>query len=112
MSCTLHLDSTRTICNIFKMNEQIRGILVKLRESAGLSQAQVAERLQFTASRVSRLESGDTDLSLEDAELIASRIDSPESKAFAAYLRTDWKILERPGFNHVSLAALWKAEEA
>jgi transcriptional regulator with XRE-family HTH domain len=82
--------------------------LVKLREKAGLSQAQVAERLQFTASRVSRLESGDTDLSLEDAELIASRIDSPESKAFASYLRTDWKILERPGFNHVSLAFLWK----
>jgi transcriptional regulator with XRE-family HTH domain len=93
-------------------NEQIRSILVKLREKAGLSQAQVAERLKFTASRVSRLESGDTELSLEDAELIASRIDSPESKAFATYIRTEWKILERPGFNHVSLAALWRAEEA
>jgi transcriptional regulator with XRE-family HTH domain/GTPase SAR1 family protein len=93
-------------------NEQIRGILVKLRENKNLSQAQLAERLQFTASRVSRLESGDTELSVEDAELIASRIGSEEATAFATYLRTEWKILERPGFNHVSLAALWKAEEA
>ncbi|HEU5070606.1 MAG TPA: helix-turn-helix transcriptional regulator [Verrucomicrobiae bacterium] len=93
-------------------NEQIRGILVKLREKAGLSQAQLAERLQFNASRVSRLESGGTELTLEDAELIASGIASEESKAFADYLRSEWKILERPGFNHVSLASLWKAEEA
>jgi transcriptional regulator with XRE-family HTH domain len=95
-----------------KENEQIRSTLVKLREKAGLSQAQVAERLQFTASRVSRLESGDTELSKEDAELIASKIGSDEAKAFAEYLGTDWKILERPGFNHVSLASLWKAEKS
>lgn len=93
-------------------NEQIRGILVKLREKAGLSQAQLAERLQFNASRVSRLESGGTELSLDDAELIASGIASAESKAFADYLRSEWKILERPGFNHVNLAALWKAEQS
>jgi len=93
-------------------NEQKRGILVKLREKAGLSQAQLADRLKFTASRVSRLESGDTDLSAEDAELIASSIGSEEAKAYASYLKTDWTILERPGFNHVSLSALWKAEVA
>jgi transcriptional regulator with XRE-family HTH domain len=93
-------------------NEQRRGILVKLREKAGLSQAQLAERVQFTPSRVSRLESGGTDLSLEDAELLASSIGSEEAKAYAAYLKSDWRNLDKPGFNHVSLDALWKAEAA
>lgn len=93
-------------------NDQIRAMLVKLREKANLSQAQLAERTGFTASRISRLESGDTELGAADAELMALRIGSEESKAFGAYLKTDWKILERPGFNHVSLASLWKAEVA
>jgi len=91
---------------------QIRGILVKLREKEGLSQAQVAERVKFTASRVSRLESGETELSLEDAGSMAGAINSVESNAFAEYLRTKWKVLERPSFTHLSVVALWKAERA
>jgi transcriptional regulator with XRE-family HTH domain len=93
-------------------NEQTRSILVELRERAGLSQAELAQRLKFTASRVSRLESGGTELSAEDVDLIASSIGSDEAQAYAAYRKTNWRILERPGFNHVSLAALWKAEES
>jgi transcriptional regulator with XRE-family HTH domain/GTPase SAR1 family protein len=93
-------------------NEQTRSILAQLRERAGLSQAELAERLKFTASRVSRLESGDTELSAEDVDLIASSIGSDEAQAYAAYRKTNWKILERPGFNHVNLPALWKAEES
>jgi transcriptional regulator with XRE-family HTH domain len=95
---------------LMKENERMRGILVKLRERAELSQAQLAERVQFTPSRVSRLESGGTDLSVEDAELLASSIGSEEAKAYAAYLKSHWQMLEKPGFNHVSLDALWKAE--
>jgi transcriptional regulator with XRE-family HTH domain len=92
--------------------EQIRSMLTRLRENARLSQAQIAEKVKFTASRVSRLESGDTDLSLEDAEQLATAIGTDEAKAFSEYLKTKWEILERPGFNHVNLAALWKAEQA
>ncbi len=87
-------------------------MLTQLRERAELSQAEVAEKVKFTASRVSRLESGDTELTLEDAEQIASAIGTEEARAYAGYLRTNWAILEQPGFNHVSLAALWKAEQA
>lgn len=93
-------------------NEQIRSILVKLRENAELSQAQIAEKVKFTASRVSRLESGDTDLTMEDAEQLAMAIGTEEAKAFCEYLKSKWVILERPGFNHVNLPALWKAEQS
>jgi len=93
-------------------NEQMRSILVKLRENAGLSQAQVAERLKFTASRVSRLESGDTELSREEAMLIANELGTPTATAYAEYLKTEWRITEQPGFNHPSREQLWKAEAA
>ncbi len=92
-------------------NEQIRSILMQLREKAELSQAELAERLKFTASRVSRLESGDTELTLEDAEQLAMAIGTDGAKAFAEYLKMKWEILERPGFNHVNLTALRKAEQ-
>jgi hypothetical protein len=36
----------------------------------------------------------------------------PRAKLFADYLRQHWKVIDKPGFNHVSLAALWRAEEA
>ena len=36
-------------------NEQIRSMLTQLRERAELSQAEVAEKVKFTASPVSRL---------------------------------------------------------
>ena len=89
--------------------QPIRSMLTRLREDAKLSQAQVAEKVRFTASRVSRLESGDTELTLEHAEQMAKAIGTQEAKAFADYLRFKWEVLERPSFNHVNLAALWKA---
>lgn len=95
--------------------DQIRQILVALRMDAGISQADLAKRLMGpSASRISRLESGDLSLSIEEAEHIASAIgDSlPRAKEFANYLSEDWKIIDRPAFNHISLATLRKAEGA
>src|SRR5580658_1561445 len=93
-------------------NEQIRSMLVKLREKAGLSQVQAAESLKFTASRLSRLESGDTELSRDEAMLIAKALGTPSAMAYAEYLKTEWRITEQPGFNHPSREQLWKAEAA
>ena len=90
--------------------ETARTTLSGLREGAGLSQAQLASRLPFTASRVSRLESGEIGLTGEDAVQISEAIGTPEAKAFAAYIRQDWKVLEPPGFNHISREILWDAE--
>ena len=96
------------------MNEsnQIGNTLIKLREEAELTQAQLADRLSFTASRMSRLESGDTELSSEEAIHIAKKIGTPTAKAYADYLEAEWRVTERPGFNHPSREQLWKAEKA
>lgn len=92
----------------------IRRTLADLRKEAGLSQGDVADRLKASASRVSRVESGDLQLTTEEARDIAAAIGEslPKAKTFAEYLADEWKIIEKPGFNHVSLPALRKAEAA
>ena len=91
---------------------QIRNTLIQLRETADLTQAQLADRLSFTASRLSRLESGDTELSREEAMHIAKEIGTSTAIGYAAYLETEWTVIEQPGFNHPSREQLWKAEKA
>src|SRR5262249_37600772 len=83
-----------------------------LRENAGLTQAQLADRLSFTPSRLSRLESGETELVQEEAIQIARKIGTPPAIAYADYLTTEWRLTARPGFNHPSREQLWKAEAA
>jgi transcriptional regulator with XRE-family HTH domain/GTPase SAR1 family protein len=90
---------------------QNRRFLVILREEAGLSQGQLAERVGFTTSRISRLESGDTELSTTDALILARAIKSEKASAFVRYLEAEWRILQKPAFDHVSRECLWRAEE-
>lgn len=93
----------------------VRETLVRLREQAGISQAELAKRLtNASASRISRIESGELGLSTEDAEQIADALGTSlaAAKEFADYLRETWNVVERPAFNHVSRAALRKAEVA
>src|SRR6266481_1983236 len=93
-------------------SETLRTTLIALRADANLSQTELAKRLSFTASRVSRLESGETALTTEDAQQLAEAIGTAKAKEFADYVRQNWEILENPGFDHVSRATLWEAELA
>ncbi|AEB07943.1 helix-turn-helix domain-containing protein [Desulfobacca acetoxidans] len=90
----------------------IRKALSSLREEAGISQAELAKRLPFTASRISRLESGEIAMTEEDAQEIAKAIGTPKANDFNDYLSQDWRILGSPGFNHINRETLWEAEQA
>lgn len=93
---------------------QVRVTLSRLRQAAGKSQAEIAERLAAgaSASRVSRLESGELRLSVEEAKDFARAIGTPEAAEYAEYLGQEWSILERPGFEHANRRSLWEAEQA
>ena len=96
-------------------NESTRKTLVELLVKAdGLTQAQLAERISFTPSKLSRLLSGETELTEDDAVLIAEGIKTDQAMEFAEYLKQkqDWRITDAPRFNHVSRTSLWKAEKA
>ena len=94
------------------MNDETNKTLQELREKAGLSQSELAKRLPYTASRISRLESGETSLNTEEALELAKAIGSPDAEKFAEYLSWSWEVLDRPRFGHISLAALRAAEQA
>ena len=70
----------------------IRETLTQLREQAGISQAELAKRLtNASASRISRIESGDLGVTTEDAEQIADALGAtlPAAKEFAdTYVKT------------------------
>jgi transcriptional regulator with XRE-family HTH domain/GTPase SAR1 family protein len=93
---------------------QLGQVLVRLRQTSGLSQTALADRIQASgsASRISRLESGDLKLTAEEAQAIARAIGTPEAIEYADYLSQRWAILDRPGFEHPNHKALWKAEAA
>jgi len=98
------------------MNEhtQMRQVLCRLRQDSKMSQAEVAAKLpaSASASRISRIESGDIRLSTEEARDIAKAVGSLRALEYATYLDQRWLILEPPGFEHVDRKALWAAEGA
>lgn len=92
---------------------QMRSMLSRLRQASGKSQAEVAERLSASsASRVSRLESGDLRLTTDEAQNLARAIGTDDANEYADYLGQHWSFLERPGFEHVNRRSLWQAEQA
>ena len=93
-------------------NGFLRSSILSLRETSKLTQTELAKRLPFTASRLSRIESGDMKLNADDAIEICNAIDSDDSKSFAKYLQKDWRELSRPPFKHPNLDLLWQAEVA
>lgn len=93
---------------------QVRNMLSRLRQAAGKSQAEVAEKLSASPSpsRVSRLESGELRLTIDEARDLARAIGTPDALEYAEYLSQAWAVLERPGFEHANRRSLWEAELA
>lgn len=87
-------------------------MLQQLREEVRLSQSEVAKRLPFTASTLSRLESDELGLTRDQAQEIARAIGTQRALAYAEYLDQEWNCLEAPGFYHPSRQVLWDAEKA
>lgn len=95
-----------------EMSEQIRQKLVYLRQQAGLTQTQLAERMSVksNASRISRIESGESTLTLSEVCDILNAINTEESLDFARYLNCEWRFTRRPGFEHANRHLLWDGE--
>jgi len=86
--------------------------LARVRELAGMTQADLATRLGVSQTVVSRTESGER--RLEDAEFLrfAEAIGTPEAKGMETRLSRQWSELARPAFGHPDHDLLWSAETA
>lgn len=83
-------------------------ILAELRGTSGLTQRQVAERMNANQTRVSRIEAGDGD----EADIAAylAAVGTPEAGALVELLALEWVHLPRPSLRHPDLEALVAVE--
>lgn len=95
------------------MNEVIAGSeLVRVRKSAKISQAGVAEKMGTDQSRVSRME-GDSKIPVEEGlKYLKALGDDPTVVEFVDHLESKWYSIAKPSFRHPCRAVLRKADEA
>ena len=84
--------------------------LARVREAAGLTQAELAGRLGVSQTVVSRTESGERQLQDERIRDFAAAIGTEEARGLEARRSRDWSKLKRPPLGHPNHDLLWSAE--
>jgi transcriptional regulator with XRE-family HTH domain len=92
------------------LHTEIGGLLAQVRRAAGLTQEQVAERMELHQSRVSRLESGEGDPTTADYMAYLKSVGSSEARKLRAVIEATWKHLPQPSLRHPDLPTLIEAE--
>ena len=91
---------------------QIGRYLAQLREKAGFKQNELAQQMTWSATVLSRVESGEREISQEELVSILTAIGTEESKRFAETINRDWNNLPEPALGHPDEEILWDAELA
>ena len=84
--------------------------LARVREAAGLTQAELAGRLGVSQTVVSRTESGERQLQDNKIRDFAEAIGTDEARGLEARRSRDWSKLKRPPLGHPNHDLLWSAE--
>ena len=91
-------------------NKELGRELARVRDLAGLTQAQLAERLSMSQTVVSRSESGERRLKSAELKRLAEAIGTEEARGLETRRSRQWKALKRPPLGHPDHDLLWKAE--
>lgn len=86
--------------------------LTRVRELAGLTQAELATRLGVSQTVVSRTESGERRLENAEFHHFAEAIGTEEARGMETRRCREWKELRRPPLGHPDHDLLWTAEVA
>jgi transcriptional regulator with XRE-family HTH domain len=94
------------------MENQIPTALLRMaREKSGSRQADVAAKLEVSATVLSRLESSDT-TDTKMAKRYLEILDTELGRAIIEFFGRDWRHLNRPEFQHPERETIWAAEQA
>ena len=96
--------------SIDALPSELGQVLSDLRNAVGLKQSDIAQELSLNASRISRIETGDTPPTLEEIDRYLSAIGTKDAEAYRKFLKHPWKQLNRPSFRHPQRDALQKAD--
>ena len=86
--------------------------LARLREEAGFKQNELAQKVTWSPAVLSRVESGERPLTLDEIALIADAIGTEKAIEFGQTVRREWQDLERPQLGHSDEDLLWETELA
>ena len=87
--------------------DSITRYLAAVREAAGLTQAQLAGKITYSPSSISRIESGDKSVTAEELDTILKAIGTPKARQLGEFTKQKWDVLERPDFDHPNRDSLW-----
>ena len=86
--------------------------LARLREQVGLKQAELARKVTWSPAVLSRVESGERDLSAEELEEVLQAIGSEDALKLRERIQRQWQVLPQPPLDHPEQELLWEAELA
>src|SRR5258708_21884946 len=84
--------------------------LMQVREAAGLKQAELARKITWSPAVLSRVESGERELSPDELKTVMEAIGTPEALHLATALDREWREIQRPPLDHPDQDLLWEAE--
>ena len=83
----------------------------RLREQAGIKQAELAKQIKWSPASLSRVESGERDVSPGELQTILEAIGSEAALNLGEAINRSWKILSRPPLDHQNQDLIWEAEQ-
>jgi len=85
--------------------------LAEVRDEAGMTQANLANRVTLSTATLSRIESGEKTATEEEVGTILKAIGTPKAKGLTEYLKQEWDHIDRPAFDHPDRTVLWEANQ-
>lgn len=93
-------------------SKRIGGYLALLREKAGLNQNELAQKVTWGPTILSRVESGERAISHDELMAILKAIGTEEALRFIETSDRHWHYLPEPPFGHPDEQTIWEAELA
>lgn len=91
--------------------EEVGRRLTQVREAAGMKQAELARRITWSPAVLSRIESGERQLSPDELITVMDAIGTPEALQLSKALGREWWEIQRPPLDHPDQDLLWEAEQ-
>ena len=84
--------------------------LIRLRNEAGVTQKEVAEKASIYPGVLSRIETGERSVTDDEMQRIIAALDTQNARSFSEALTRAWNYLQRPPIGHPDDGLLWESE--
>lgn len=85
--------------------------LMLVRERGGIKQADLARRVSLSPAVLSRIESGERSVTLQEVQEILVQLGTPEAADLSRALQRGWVVIPQPPLDHSDQDLLWEAEQ-